>query len=589
MPVRVGVARSKDRRRHCGSSALALLLLLAGSAPAQFSGLAPTDDGSQLYFVTMVRLASELSQNLPATTAIYRIQAGAIQRITVPSPYSVGNPDLYQGNAQVSGDGNVFSYTEYQGCIGGSFCITHPTMSDSPLSVGGKAYGTPFAGEAQISRNGRYVYNALLFPVSSFPAGNNTVELHDLQTGTTVRPPVQPASSRQAVTSDGRVLGFDPQTRALILWGPQGGQSLTTSEQPAIAIINDAGTWVVYQTVQTLATYHLRALQLSSGRDVLLASSATGFDASISNDGNLVTYLAVPGIAQVTQVFTIHPDGTGKAPLTSFPLEVDEAVIAGGGGTVFAVTGSRVVAVDSQTGAVRELIGPTPVCNAGFDELIPGSILPIRGYGMADSTKVAPVPLPFELDGVRVLAGGAPLPILSISPSEVWFQVPFELATGATISVGLDNSSVFAGCRAVVVPVVQRDPYFFDSGMLIAAHQDWGSLVASSSPAQPGEVIHAYAVGLGAVTPALATGIPAPPDRLFWLAAPFDCHVGYGMDGQPLPVEFAGLAPGMIGIYQVDIKMADVAGSTGWIFVNCGTPGNALERSGGGLPVVSSQ
>src|ERR1035441_2837519 len=66
MPVRVGVARSKDRRRHCGSSALALLLLLAGSAPAQFSGLAPTDDGSQLYFVTMVRLASELSQNLPA-------------------------------------------------------------------------------------------------------------------------------------------------------------------------------------------------------------------------------------------------------------------------------------------------------------------------------------------------------------------------------------------------------------------------------------------------------------------------------------------------------------------------------------------
>jgi hypothetical protein len=398
MLVPADVPRSKDRRLHSGWWALALLPLLAGSAAAQFSGLAPTDDGSQLYFVTTVRLASE--QNLPATTAIYRIQGGVIERITVPPPSSAGSTELYQGNPQVSSDGNVFSYTEYQECIGGSSCIIHPTMSDSPLSVGGKAYGTPLAGEAQISRNGRFVFNALLFPTSSYPAGSNVVELHDLQTGTTVQPPVQPAASRQAVTSDGRVLGFDPQTRALILWGPQGAQSLTTSEQPAIAIIDDAGTWVVYQTVQTLAMIHLRALQLSSGRDVLLASSATGFDASISNDGTLVAYVNVPGIGQVAQVLTIHPDGAGEAPLTSFTQEVTEAVIAGGGGTVFAVTGSRVVAVDSVTGAVQELIGPAPVCTAGFRGLIPGSILPIRGSGMADSMQVAPVPLPSELDGV---------------------------------------------------------------------------------------------------------------------------------------------------------------------------------------------
>jgi uncharacterized protein (TIGR03437 family) len=589
MSVLAGETSLKDRRLHSGLWAPALLLLLAGSAPAQFSGLAPTDDGSQLYFVTTLRLTSEQSQNLPATTAIYRIQAGVIERMTVPPPSSAGSFDLYQGNAQVSGDGNVFSYSEYQQCVGGSSCIAHPTISDSPLTVGGKAYGTPLTGEAQISRNGRFVYNALLFPASSYPASSNVVELHDLQTGTTVQPPVRPADGRQAVTSDGRVLGFDLHTGALTLWSPQGAQSLTTSEQPATAIINDAGTWVVYQTVQTLGTMHLRALQLGSGRDVLLASSATGFDASISNDGTLVAYVNVPGIGQVAQVLTTHPDGTGNAPLTSLPLAVDEAVIAGGGGTVFAVTGSRVVAIDSHTGAVQELIGQTPVCTAGFLALIPGSILPIRGSGMANSTQVAPVPLPTELAGVRVLAGGTPLPILSISPVEIWFQVPFEMATGTTVSVGLENSSLFAGCPAVTVPVVQRDPYFFDSAMLIAAHQDFSSLVASSLPAQPGESIHAYAVGLGAVTPAMTTGIPAPLDRLFWLAGPLECHIGYSMDGQPLQVEFAGLAPGMIGIYQVDIRMPDVTGNTGWIFVNCGTPGNALERSGGGLPVASSQ
>jgi len=566
-----------------------LLVLLARSAAAQFSQLAPTDDGSQLYFVSTVRLASEASLNLPATTtAIYRMQGGVIQRITVPSPYSTGNPELYQGNPQVSGDGNVFSYTEYQGCSGGSACITQPSTSDSPLSVGGAAYGTPLAGLAQISRNGRFVYNALLFPGFTFPQAANVIELHDLQSGTTVHPPLQPANWRQAVTSDGRVLGFDLNTGALVLWSAQSSQILTTAETAGPAIINDAGTWVVYQTAQTLAVYHLRALQLSSGRDVLLASSAAPFDASISNDGNLVAYLTVPGIAGVTQVFTVHPDGTGNAQLTSLPQAVSEAVITGGGATLFAVTGSGMVQIDSVSGKVQELIAQTPQCSAGFIALIPGSILPIRGSGLTNFTQTAPVPLPTELDGVQVLAGGVPQPLLSISPTEIWFQVPFEMATAAAISVGLENTSVFAGCAAVTVPVVTRDPYFFDSAMLIAAHQDFGSLVALDSPALPGEVIHTYAVGLGAVTPAMTTGIPTPVGSLFPLAGPFECHTGYLLDGPALGVDFAGLAPGMIGIYQVDIQMPATS-DTNWMFVNCGTPGNAVERSGGGLPVAVSQ
>lgn len=566
----------------------ALALLLAGRVSAQFSGLAPTDDGSQLYFVTSVRLASELSQNLPATPAIYRIRAGVIERMTVPPPVSTGSPQQSQGNPQVSGDGSVFSYTEYQVCIGGSSCITYPTTSDSVLSVGGKPYGTPLPGEAQISRNGRFVFNALQFPRSSFPLEANTLDLHDLQAGTTFHAPVRPASGRQAVTSDGRVLGFDLQTGVLTLWSPQGARSLATSEQPATAIINDSGTWVVYETASTAAGVHLRALELSSGRDVLLARSGTGFSASIGDDGKLVAYVAVPGIAQVPQVFTSHPDGTGNAQLTNLPQAVDAAVIAGLGGSVFAVTGSRVVQIDAQSGVVRELIGRTPVCVPGFTVLIPGSILPIRGSALTDSTGVAPVPLPSELDGVRVLADGAPLPLLSISPDEIWFQVPFELAPRASIAVALEHSSVFEGCPATDVAVAPRAPYFFDYGALIAAHQDFSALVTLSAPAQTGEVIHAYAVGLGAVTPAMATGMSTPLDRLYPLADPFECHVGYGQTGPPLEVDFAGLAPGMIGIYQVDIQMPEAAPDGGWLLVNCGTPGSATERGGGGLAVAGA-
>ncbi len=590
MPALAVATISRARRRDPQACALALALLFAGSASAQFSGLAPTDDGSQLYFVTRVRLASELAQHLPATTAIYRIRAGAIERLTDPPPAGVGSPQQLQGNPQVSGDGRVFSYTEYLQCIGGSSCITRPSTSHSLLSVAGQPDGAPLAGEAQISRNGRFVFNALLFPGFSFPPQANIRELHDLETGTTVQVPVRPASGQQAVTSDGRVLGFDPQSGALILWSPQGARSLSTSEQPATAIVDDAATWVVYETASTPSDgVHLRALELGSGRDVLLARSGSALNASIANDGNLVAYVAVPGVAQVAQVFTIHPDGTGNTQLTSFPQAVDTAVIAGLGGVVFAVTGSRLVQIDTHSGAVQELIGRTPVCVPGFLALMPGSILPIRGSGLTDSTAVAPVPLPSELDGVRVLADGVPLPLLTISPWEVWFQVPFELAPRAAITVALEHSSVFEGCPATQVAVVPRFPYFFDSGSLIAGHQDFSGLVGVGSPAQPGEIIHAYAVGLGAVAPAMTTGIPAPLDRLFPLADPFECHVGYDQDGQPLEVTFAGLAPGLIGIYQVDIRMPGAAPDTGWLFVNCGTPGSATERHGGLLPVGPAQ
>jgi uncharacterized protein (TIGR03437 family) len=558
-----------------------LVFLLAATASAQFSELAPTNDGSQLYFVTSLRLVSESSLHLPTSPAIYRIQGGAIERITVPPPMSAGNPHLSQGDPEISADGNVFSYTEYQECEGGSSCITYPTTSDSPLSIGGQPYGAPLAGSAQISRNGRFVWNDLEFGFT-FPAQADVRQLRDLQAGTTVTVPIAFANVRQAITSDGRLLGFDPQTRALTLWSTSGASILTTTEQPATAIINDAGTWVVYETVMTLAEIHLRALELSTGRDILLARSASSFNASISDDGALVAYLAVPGIGQTTQVLTIHPDGTGGAVLTNFAQPVDTAVLAGLAHTVFAVTGSRLVQIDAQSGTVQELIGSTPVCAPGFLALMPGSILPIRGSGLAGSTLSAPTPLPYTLGGVRVLANGSPLPLLSVSPTEVWFQVPFELPIQPSVSVQLANTSQFAGCPATVVDVVPSYPYFFGS----VAHQDFSSLVTNASPAQPGEWIHLYAVGLGVVTPALATGIPAPLDRLYPIANPFECHGGYDVSGQPITVGFAGIAPGMIGIYQVDIQMPYAP--IGGLSINCGTPGNTTERGGAEIPFGNS-
>ena len=49
------------------------LVLVSSCAQAQFRDLAVSDDGSQVYFATSLRLVSEASQNAPYGSAIYRI------------------------------------------------------------------------------------------------------------------------------------------------------------------------------------------------------------------------------------------------------------------------------------------------------------------------------------------------------------------------------------------------------------------------------------------------------------------------------------------------------------------------------------
>lgn len=122
---------------------IALLFLAAlfmGEARGQFQGLAPTDDGSVVYFVSSLRLQTESALKLPQTPTIYRIDAsGKVERVTDPPPFNSAFP-VSHGNAQVSGDRRVMSYTQVNGCVGGSSCqLTYPTTSHSSLFIAGSS------------------------------------------------------------------------------------------------------------------------------------------------------------------------------------------------------------------------------------------------------------------------------------------------------------------------------------------------------------------------------------------------------------------------------------------------------------------
>lgn len=583
-------------------SLVLLFVVFEGLALGQFSDLAATDDGGQLYFATSLRLKSESELKLPPTSAIYRISDGRVERFTEPPAFSPGLQQ-YQGVPQLSGDGRVASYTTTFVCSGGSSCfLFHPTTYWSSLLVNGQPLGNNLAGQTQISRNGQYVLNFGRLRSTASTGLTDVVEIRDLRSGEMRKVAVWPANNTQTITNDGRVLGFDlGSTTNLRLWGFQNASRIATSETPVRAILNNEATWVVYETAAGGTYGGLHSFEVATGRDAVIVhrecevskdapictTPTYGFQPSISNDGTLVLYVASSDPGKPLQVWLARTDRPEARQLTSFASGVTQAVLAGFGNAVFAVTGSgQLVRIDAATGSVQELIARTPAYYS-LSSLVPGSTTQIGGTRLSDSTRVASFPLPQELDGVKVMVDGLPMPLVSISPGEIWFQVPFELnlQTGRVVSMELANPSLFEG-GARQMRIVPRQPAFFSyAGHLLVAHEDFRSLVTLDKPAKPGEVVHTYAVGLGPVVPEVQTGLPTPQDRLFPLADPFTCVTSTAQGPKPLEVMFAGLAPGLVGVYQVSVRMPEMLPQT-TVFIICGSPDNATERHGGYIPSV---
>jgi uncharacterized protein (TIGR03437 family) len=93
----------------------------------------------------------------------------------------------------------------------------------------------------------------------------------------------------------------------------------------------------------------------------------------------------------------------------------------------------------------------------------------------------------------------------------------------------------------------------------LAAHQDFSALVTRANPAAPGEVLHFYMSGPGAVSPAVQVGDPTQSAPLARAVNPPVCSlVTFHSDRQiPPEIGFAGFAPGLAGYYQVDLRLPD--------------------------------
>jgi uncharacterized protein (TIGR03437 family) len=69
-----------------------------------------------------------------------------------------------------------------------------------------------------------------------------------------------------------------------------------------------------------------------------------------------------------------------------------------------------------------------------------------------------------------------------------------------------------------------------------------------------GEILHFYGAGFGPVQPPVGTGTVSPANPPATLSTLPSCTVSPG-DLGPVTVLWAGLAPGLIGYYQIDVRL----------------------------------
>jgi uncharacterized protein (TIGR03437 family) len=220
----------------------------------------------------------------------------------------------------------------------------------------------------------------------------------------------------------------------------------------------------------------------------------------------------------------------------------------------------------------------TGVVNGGsFQEIVtPGSIATLFGIGVTRQTGIQLTSrvgnrVEDSVTGVRVLVNDRAAPLFAVADTnglqQINFQVPWE-TTGTTATVVVENNGVRSD--PVTVRVGVNPGLFLQSDNLVAANY----FDIAGQPANQGIIggtAVLYGTGLGAVAATPDTGTFAPS------ASRISGDTQVLLNGTPATVEYAGLAPGFVGLYQINIRIPNSV--TGEVDVTVIAGGNR-SRSG---------
>jgi uncharacterized protein (TIGR03437 family) len=180
-----------------------------------------------------------------------------------------------------------------------------------------------------------------------------------------------------------------------------------------------------------------------------------------------------------------------------------------------------------------------------------GELITLVGTNLGPSSLqiATAIPFPTTIGGVQVLINNRPAPLYYVSSTQIAAIVPYETTTSiAQIQVvnNQTSSNVVTEFVNATAPGVFTIPAG-GTGYAAAEHADF-SLVTPSHPAQVGETIAVFVTGLGDVFPSIVDGEAGVFGSTGNTITAF-------VSGTAATVAYAGLAPGLVGLYQVNITI----------------------------------
>jgi uncharacterized protein (TIGR03437 family) len=191
----------------------------------------------------------------------------------------------------------------------------------------------------------------------------------------------------------------------------------------------------------------------------------------------------------------------------------------------------------------------------GSSPVAPGGLISVLGSQLSPANlATTQIPVPTALANSCLTVNGQPMPVIFVSPSQINAQMPPQ-AEGDVTMVVHTPGGVSDNYNLTVLP---NAPAIFLSGVAgpqtnlpTVVRMDNNLLATDSNPIHRGDSLAIYLTGLGQTNPAVQAGLPAPGDPLATALTAPDVQLG----GQEVPVTYAGLAPGEVGVYQINVTV----------------------------------
>ena len=355
---------------------------------------------------------------------------------------------------------------------------------------------------------------------------------------------------------DGSTYLYDASANAFVA-GRKDFQSLSGAHGAS-----DFGMFIADKYLLNSSLVKINTLDSSTG-----ASSGAAFSAQTGYRTTSPSLAGAPGVIEHVNSVTatgLRPTEMAEAPLlpiqggisaftrTLAPLADHSAIVS------LTTSGFTLLPWNYDAAVVPPTL-KSVVNAADFSpNIASGGLIALMGSHLSSLTQsTSSTPWPTILGDSCLMVNGSPVPMTYVSSHQINAQMPFEVLGNATVVLHTPGGTT----PSMNVTVQPNAPAVFHNGSAgpmknipMVVRNSNHQLVTLSNPIHTRDTIIIYVTGLGAVSPLVADGAAGPSKPL----AVAETAPSVTLGGVNLSVEYAGLAPGMVGVDMIQAKVGSV-------------------------------